>query len=47
MKLSPEAKELLGTMLEDQLRQQVEAGRGDEPMPAAWTELHNAIWMDR
>lgn len=41
--LSPEAADLLRKMLAAEVAQQTRDGRGDEPMSAAWTELHYLV----
>jgi hypothetical protein len=38
--LSPETLEYLNVLLAREVVDQVRAGKGDEPMPFAWTELH-------
>lgn len=41
IKLSNEAREYLRSFLADPVEQWIKDGRGGEPMPASWTELHN------
>lgn len=40
MKISDEANELLSKMLAREVQDQIRDGRGEEPMPEPWRELH-------